>query len=146
MATGNGANGKHSPMKAWERRMMKEHGWFMHYVLDNPELVPPAGLNAHTHGLMITHEHPDLQIVYPVEDKVAHGIMRAIINLIKDDKVTIRPGVRYDKILFEYQVEFALARESGRRVLRAILPDKDNETSRESISPPFDVQWEGAEE
>lgn len=147
---GDGANGagtrERQALKraeAWEREMMAKHGWYAHFVTgEDPQ--SPTGFNAHTHGLERTFGHPDVQIVVPLPPDLAHGVMVSIVDLLKKG-VRLEPGRRYEEVLQGYHVEFAWADESGRRVLRAILPDKDDRTAKGEIGEPYSEQWKGAE-
>lgn len=117
------------------KKQMEKHGWFAHYVFDDP--ATPYGVNAHTHGLPMTFKHPDIQIVMPLPPELVHCVFSSAIELIKG-------GVRFEHlspshagILKSYLVRFIKAQESGRDVLRMILPDKHG-----CIYPPhMDEDW-----
>jgi hypothetical protein len=107
---------------------------------------------------MDTWKHPDVQIVVPMPQEVAHGVFWAVVEQIKEGK-KFEPGTEYAGILEGYKVRFAWAREGsetqfkpgsqvqmvGRPVLRIILPDKDGRTARETMAEPYLIQWEGTE-
>lgn len=136
--------GPRTRAKAWEREMMAKVGWYAHFVTgEDPQT--PTGFNAHTHGFTETWGQPDVQIVMPMPPETAHGVMISIANLLKAG-VRLEPGREYDEILHDYKVMFAWAVESGRRVLRAILPDKEGNLERGNIAEPYARQWEGTEE
>lgn len=130
-------------MDAMHAEMMKKYGWYAHYVPgDNSS---PTEFNAHTHGFEESWNHPDIQIVVYMPQQTIHGIMTTIANAVKEG-TAFQPGRTYDNVLQGYDVMFAGAQEGGRRVLRVILPDPQNNVARGDISAPYAVQWEGAEE
>lgn len=105
-------------LKKWEDDCMKKYGFFMHYVP-----VQENYINAHTHGIEKTWSHPDLQIVLRVQTETINSLMHSVVDLIKAGE-KIWPGRNYHKILQKYPVRFVEAEETGRKVLRMILPDK----------------------
>ncbi len=148
-----------SPMERMRRihaEAMKKYGWYAHYVPG--DTTSPTEFNAHTHGFMDTWKHPDVQIVVPMPQEVAHGVFWAVVEQIKEGK-KFEPGTEYAGILEGYKVRFAWAREGsetqfkpgsqiqmvGRPVLRIILPDKEGRTARETMAEPYLIQWEGTE-
>lgn len=131
--------GPRARAEAYEREMMEKLGWYWHYVLDDPQ---PPFANIHTHGFEKTFGQPDVQIVFPLPPEMAQGVLNSIVDLLKKG-VRLEPGKRYAEVLQDFEVEFALAEESGRRVLRFILPDKDGFTARGLIAQPYAKQWEG---
>lgn len=131
------------------RESMQKYGWYAQYVPGDKS--SPMGFNAHTHGFSETWDHPDVQIVIPMPQGMLHGIFITMAGRLKEGK-TYEPGRRYDDILKDFDVMFAWAREGAdasgnpRRVLRMILPDKDNVLERGSLPDPYGKQWEGTEE
>lgn len=128
---------------------MEKYGWYAHYIPGDKS--SPMGFNAHTHGFSQTWNHPDVQIVIPMPQGMLHGIFITMAGRLKEGN-TYEPGRRYEDVLKDFDVIFAWAREgtddSGnpRRVLRMILPDKENRIEKDVIEKPFDKQWEGTEE
>ncbi|SFJ74906.1 hypothetical protein [Thermoflavimicrobium dichotomicum] len=56
-------------LRAWEQEMMVKHSWYIHFVPGENGYA-----NIHTHGLMESYHHPDLQIVLFLDPDIAQGI------------------------------------------------------------------------
>lgn len=130
-------------MRETHQKMMKEYGWYAHYVADDTD--SPTKFNAHTHGFEESWNHPDIQIVVPMEGPRAHSLFWMMVDLIKEGK-KYEPGKKYDDVLEGYPVMFAWASEGNRRLLRMILPDKEGGVARDEIKAPYSKQWQGTEE
>lgn len=132
---------KHGPdvMRAWERKMLDEYGWFIHYVPGDD----PLPLNAHTHGLEDKFEGAlNLQIVAPLTQEVTGLILHALVKRMGDGDFP-EPGKRMSHIIQRYDVTFAKAIENERVVLRVILPDKEGNLDPPDIGGGFQLQYEG---
>lgn len=105
-----------------EKNSIKKYGWYAHFVFDQTEA--PYEINIHTHGLVETANHKDLQICFPLQQQTAHAILSNVIHRIKEGEV-FEAGKKYSKILDGYDVLFINANEDGREVLRMIMPNKD---------------------
>jgi hypothetical protein len=105
----------------WERQQLEQFGWFAHYVAGTPDC--PNNTNYHTHGLTESFGHLDLQICLPVRHTLAHSIFSTVIGKIKVGQIFIEDKA-YEEILKNYPLRFALAFESGRNVLRLLIPDE----------------------
>jgi len=104
-----------------QQEMIKEHGWFMHYVFEHHgELNGLA--NIHTHGLKENFNHPDIQVVLPLPPEVIHGVFSGIVEDVKNGRA-FKPDVATKEVLQGYDVYFKEYTENGRKVLRLILPD-----------------------
>jgi Domain of unknown function (DUF4262) len=125
------------------RENMARYGWYANYVPNHPE--SPTGVSTHTYGLDESWHHPNIQIVVPMPPKMAHGILIQLAEMVASGR-KFEPGVKYDDIMEDLPVMFAWADESGRRVLRAILADKEGGIERGKIKAPYSKQWEGTEE
>lgn len=126
-------------MQEWEQQMLREKGWYTHAVPAEQYKDAPNLANYHTHGLSETMSHPDLQIVIPVDAKVAHSIFGQFIEQIKGG-LTIQDG---DELHLnpKYMCQFKTFRETGREVLRIILQDKGGKYPwDEDCAPGFDQQ------
>lgn len=107
-----------------ERNSMIDYGWFAHYVANDPNT--PFGVNYHTHGLVESFGHQDIQFCFPAPYKQIHSIMFHVVEEIKGG-CKFEPGKKYQNILNgNFDVEFIEAMECGRKVLRMCLPDKNN--------------------
>lgn len=118
-----------------EQHWVKTYGFFIHKVIDQG-MDDPRFVNIHTHGLMESMHHHDLQIVYPIPEQMAYGFFHTLVNKIKEGLVII-PGVRYDFLLEDYDVAFILTTETDRVVLRLILPDKENQLEHDKMSAKY---------
>jgi uncharacterized protein DUF4262 len=121
---------------------MAEFGWYANYVRNHGE--SPTGFSTHTYGLEESWNHPNIQIVWRVPPEMGYDMLYTVVELVRKGE-KFEPGRKYNNVLHDYDVMFAWATESGRRVLRMILPDKDNGVSRDEIQGKFKVQWEGTE-
>lgn len=148
MAGGNGnGSGKAAARRRaeeQEREFMKEFGWFARVVQQGHDA--PFGFSVHTYGFDKTWKQPNVQIVYPMHPGQAMDIIYVIAQMVEKGE-KLEPGRDYfDVILEGYNVRFAWAMESGRRLLRAILPDEEGRVARGEITGKFAKQWEGTEE
>jgi hypothetical protein len=105
--------------REWDQEMLQKYGWFVHYVPGDD----PLPLNAHTHGVKENFNHPDIQIVLPIDTKVLHGVFVSVLDNIRENAVTYEAGKQYDDVLMRFPVQFKKAIECEREVLRLILPD-----------------------
>lgn len=109
-----------------EKRMMKEYGWYAHIVAGDPQ--SPTGFNYHTHGFRETLDHPDIQIVLPIRGEHCHSLAANLFRQIKEGKRFADKGqttIRHADGKSEFVVKFIEVKESGRDVLRVILPNPD---------------------
>lgn len=96
--------------------MINKHGWAVHFVpMDNNHV------NIHTHGLQENYNHADLQITCPLPPKTAHSILAEIVHNVKLGE-RYKEG-RNSRIIRNFDVELKEYMESGRKVLRILLPD-----------------------
>lgn len=122
-----------------ERQMMEEHGWYIHAVQDDKQF--PFKFNAHTHGVTENFNHPDLQIVFPLQFGVINSLLKIVIDRIKEGE-RFEPGKRYSEICGDdYEVVFVETEEGGRKVLRMIIPDVDNGLDPSVMQSPFEEQF-----
>ena len=125
---------------AWENKQMLDNGWYVHFVFDADYM--PYSVCYHTHGIRENFDHPDLQIVFNVDNEVAHKILWTVFDRI-DEGEKFETDKRYDKIISEgFDVMFINAIEGGRDVLRIIFPDSENKLSQSEIDTSFSKQWE----
>jgi hypothetical protein len=94
-----------------------------HLVFDNEN--PGGFINAHTHEMEeFGGMHPDFQIVLPLNPKMVSAILSNAVEWAMDRVEPIEENVFYDDIVLT-PVKFVKRQESGREVLRMILPDQD---------------------
>lgn len=128
----------------FENDCMEKYGYYGHLV-SSGDLNSPTGCNFHTHGFWKSWKHPDIQIVIPVPQNIASPLFNSAKEIaMKGGQIV--PGVKYSFFLEGYDIEFAWAVESGRDVLRMILPDKEGITEKGKIAEPYNIQWEGTNE
>ena len=108
-------------MNAWEIDAMKKSGFYVHYVSPIPgsEFV-----NFHTHGFRKSWDHPDFQIIIPIPPKVGHSLFWDLVDRVKAGE-KFKDGDEVDELVRNFPVRLVTARETGRDVLRIIIPDKD---------------------
>jgi hypothetical protein len=129
-----------------ELRLLMEYGWYAHIVMDDYPENTPTGFNYHTHGLPHSADHFDLQVVFPFPQRAVpmlHKIVGDLIALYIRKGERFEPGQVSHDIIERLPVTFAQATESGRPVLRVILPDKHGKLAPGEIDKPFDRQWKG---
>ena len=120
-----------------QKKLLEEYGWVAEYVPDENGMV-----NCHTHGLPENFEHPDLQIVMPLLGNVLHGILTVCVDKIKEG-ITFNIEQEFSGILSKgYKVRFVEANESGRDVLRIIIPDEDGNLKKENLSDVYLKQYD----
>jgi hypothetical protein len=126
-------------LKEHEDRCLKEHGFYAHFVMDDPS--SPTGVNYHTHGLTKTYNHPDIQVVASIQPEIAHALTHNTVELIKKGTV-LEVGKKYRGIIENLQIVFIYAMEGHRDVLRLILPDSSGESDKDKICEPFSEQYQ----
>ena len=129
-------------IRGWGTDMLAKHGWFVHFVQDDPE--SPTRFNCHTHGLVEKDGHPDFQIVFPLPPPTLHGILSAIVERVKAGE-RFKAGQTVERVVGNgYEIKLVAAEEGGRAILRLIIPDRDGNLDVESLGGVFRDQYEGA--
>ena len=121
-----------------QRECMEKYGWYCHNVAEGAKT--PTGFCIHTHGMQESFNHPDLQIILPLQPETAHGVLVSAVNLAKESGLT--PGEKYEKVLKNFSVKAMWAREGDRPVIRIILPDKHNHLEKEDLDEDYAQQYE----
>lgn len=103
--------------KEKQKKLIEKYGFVVHSVPQNENRI-----NHHTHGLDVSYNHPDFQIVYPIHPETAHSIFCTLANAVKGGK-TFHPDNNYSDIIPNYRIRLIRALENDRTVLRVILPD-----------------------
>lgn len=119
-----------------QQAMIKQYGWVAHYLTDH-DRQSPTGCNVHTHGVMESYNHPDFQCVVPIPPTIVHSLISTLVNRVKAGE-RFEAGKRYDKVVLNMDVTFIEATETGRTVLRLILPSANG-----SLDPATMDQDEG---
>jgi hypothetical protein len=115
------AEHEHTPEEndAWERQCMEEFGFFSHYVPDAAERF----VNLHTHGFDESWGHPDFGIVLPITMELGTVILQRLAELVKGGEQFVDGGT-YDHVLQGLRVRMVSVPETGRKILRVLIPDK----------------------
>lgn len=108
------------------REDIEKHGFCVHFVIYTAK--PPSRRryqSIHTHGLEQSQGgHYDLEITLPVSGEDAAEVISNVVDKIKKGK-EFRDGDIESGILVGYDVKFVKRKESGRDILRILLPDRD---------------------
>lgn len=116
-----------------EQRQLDEHGFIIHYVYE--EGPATQLVNIHTHGLL-----RDFQIVVPLPPSRAVPILKTLATRSLACS-RYRAGQHVRGVIRDYAVALVDAVESGRSVLRVIIPAADGILDRDAMSPPWSYQW-----
>ena len=102
---------------------LKHVPWYIHYVFDED----PEGriINSHTHGIAKKYRHPDLQITLPLPDYEVKRILNTVGIAISLGQ-QFEPGDMINGIYTDCNVRVDESVECGRKVLRLIIPDRNN--------------------
>jgi len=100
-----------------------DEGGFKHA---NHYVAGPGYINAHTHEFDYTGTHLDFQLVLPVSIKKANMILNELVQWALDRVDPIEEDVLYERI-FSVPVKFVRRVETGREVMRVILPDANGD-------------------
>ena len=121
-------------LRKWENDCVEKYGYYVHYV-NSGELI-----DVHTHGLVETHNHIDLQIVLPIDPKISHSVISSAVSKIEKGE-TFEDGQIAEGIIKNFPVKFIEAEESGRKVLRIILPDPEGKIEQDEINEKYAIQY-----
>jgi len=124
-----------------DRKAMSKHGWISHIVLDDPDY--PQGMNYHTHGLMESFKHEDIQVCLAINPNLIHSVVSGLVNLIKEGR-TFSAGQTASGDIQNLDVTFAAAKEGDRNDLRLIFPDSTGALEESKMADEhFKAQWVG---
>lgn len=106
--------------------------WVVHYVANtgcemcgkNEESFLPYLCNAHTHG-MDAYNHPDFQVVLNFGMEEVCRILNELGRRVQAGK-RFSAGEMVPGIYLDCNIRLDIAEESGRKVYRVIIPDKEN--------------------
>jgi hypothetical protein len=127
---------KLADLKEKEKEWLKKPGWFAHMVGD---------VNYHTHGLDLTQNHINIEVVLPIDPNLIHDLITSAIDLIKKGK-KFESGKDYARVIKKLKVRFVKSREGDRDVLRMIIPDKNGNLDKDKMEETFAKQWDGLSE
>lgn len=131
-----------------DNAMDKKIDWKIHLVANGVECEEcgktedgflPYMCNAHTHG-MDKYNHLDFQIVLMLKPEVICGILNTFGLLVQSGKI-FKDGDSVSEIINKYDVRLKEFEETGRKVLRIILPDEQNRfPGDEGCEAPYSLQ------
>ena len=121
-------------MRNWQNECVSKFGFYVHYVNEG-EVI-----DVHTHGLVETHDHPDLQIVLPIDPKTSHSVINNVVAKIEEGQV-FSDGMVVEDIIQNFSVKFVDAKEGDRDVLRIILPDPQGKIEPDEIDAKYAIQY-----
>lgn len=101
----------------------KKPDWICHLVL--PGAVP-VSCNAHTHLLPELYGHPDFQVVVFFGGSQEVGRILNTLGCRVRDGEKFSPGDFVEGIYEDCRVRLDEVEETGRKVLRVVIPDKNN--------------------
>lgn len=102
---------------------MEKVDWIIHYVIDQPG--PYAHLcNAHTHG-MEKYRHMDFQVVLNLPQQHICYLLNSIGRRVASGE-TFHDGDMVSGLYEDCDIRLQKVKETGRYVLRLIIPDKYN--------------------
>jgi hypothetical protein len=117
----------------WHDKQIKEHGWYMHYVIDNH----------HTHHVAESFKHPDFQIVMNMPANVIGGLFTNLVDRVKAGEQFALNQVVEGIAAKDYKVKLVGAEENGRPVLRVIIPEANGNLDEDKMTPDYRRQYDG---
>lgn len=131
-----------SEISSEEKQALMLHGWYSHFVMRGNGCQD--WVNYHTHGLAEHYGHLDFQLVLPIEPSSLHDLATRLVERVKKGERFV-DGMRARGILKNYDVllvKMSETRRIDRHVLRVILPDKDGNLNKGTVSGMFATQFE----
>jgi len=101
---------------------MEKIDWIIHHVID--QSGPGFTINAHTHG-MERYGHMDFQLVFPARPKDILYLLNTMGLQVQNGEI-FHDGDMVKGLFEDCDVRLDLFRETGRQVLRLIIPDSFN--------------------
>ena len=102
--------------------------WIIHYVFDDPGPYPYL-CNAHTHGNSINgmgkYHHLDFQMVLNLPQEHICYLLYTLGRRVQNGE-TFHDGDMVSGLYEDCSIRLKKVRETGRDVLRLIIPDKHN--------------------
>lgn len=98
--------------------------WYIHSIFQTPDL-PDYIQNNHTHGMQEEYDHYDFQLlINPGENEISR-LLNTISFRVQEGERFIH-GQMVSGLYEDCNIRLDLSRETGRDVLRLIIPDADN--------------------
>lgn len=127
-----GIQKNHARLRKLMQDDIKKYGFHVHYILHHKE----GFADYHTHGLVETFGHPELQIVMRFQFELAGGIFHDVVNEIRKGK-KFEPGKEYENILKGMPIRIsAVPPEPGEdERVRILFPDAQGKFGAEAEHP-----------
>ena len=116
----------------WQDECIQKYGFYMHAVKHGQYV------NYHTHGFVDSWQHPDMQMVIPVDAEFAKALFWDFAREIKAGK-KYQVGDILDGFIEDHNIRLTEAKECGRAVLRVIFPDQNGKFPGD---PDCDAKYE----
>ena len=100
----------------------KDYTWIIHLV--EGDFYRPCLCNAHTHG-MGEFGHPDFQIVMNVGPELIGYILNELGDRVRNGEIFYPGNTVTDVIEEPFTLRLASFEETGRSVLRVLIPDEN---------------------
>ena len=107
--------------------MPQKVDWIIHYTIDDSFIN--YACNAHTHG-MEKYNHPDFQVVLHLGSKEVCRILNTLGLRVQAGE-TFKNGDAVKGIYEDCDVRLIEFEETGRKVLRVVIPDQNNQFPEE---------------
>jgi hypothetical protein len=104
-----------------EAESIEKYGWYAHYVFGDK--MCPSGVNIHTHYLVESFGHKDIQLCINIDPTLLHFVIVNVVDGIRKG-IKYEPGKMYAGLVDGFKLEFIDAIENGRKVLRLLIPDE----------------------
>lgn len=129
------SKGKHKSYKNVAQMVVVD--WFIHYVFDATNI--PNIVNIHTHGLE-NYNHLNFQLVLAVGTDEAKYILNTMGRRVQKGEV-FHEGDMVSGIFEDCDITLKKYHETGRDVLRIIIPDRNNRfPGEEGCEEPYSHQ------
>lgn len=131
-------NNKLSDMKKWEMSQIAKHGFYVHQVICNSNVL----YDCHTHGLVKSFGHNELQIVLTLDEQVAMIIMHILVDKIKNGTIFM-DGDLVDGVIKGRSVKIVERKDSfGDVVMRVIFPDPNGSLNQAEMIGEYAEQYD----
>lgn len=101
---------------------MKKVDWKIHLIID--QFGPGGTVNRHTHG-MERYGHLDFQVVLNFRPEESGRLLNTLGQRVQDGEA-FKAGDMVTGLYLDCPIRLDLVCESGRQVLRLIVPDANN--------------------
>jgi hypothetical protein len=124
---------------AWEQQCIRDYGFYVHYMVEDPN--QPYQIDAHTHGLMETFDHSDLQIVLPLPQETTIKLFQVAVDMLKTG-TRFQPYKKYPNVIEDSDVVFIPVSDGKVSYLRMIIADEAGVLEKDKMDPTFALQYQ----